>query len=654
MKLVFYFLLWFILLVVPYPLLAQQTAADSLLAKIDKEPSDSLKAVYYYKLASTTYLQDANRAQEWANKGMQLTKERKLKDLDLDFLNLSGVIYLKLNEYDKSIETHFKVLKLREAKGDKKGMVRAFMNIGNVFNKSGDTKQALRYYQESLTLAEQIRDNQSIGNLYNNISNIYSQDALDNGKPDAIKQAVQYLLKTIQFAKKNVPDQDLSNTYILLSYVYLKDDKLELSKKYTDLAVALTDKTKDKLAGSYARINRANILVKQGLFEEATQEVARIKKLIRESGLDYLNDEFSTDFEKIAKAVKEKDTSVLLTDKDSLLRVSEEEAGLQRLKVREELREKYESEKKDLENKNLLLENRSIEQEANRIKILWVATGAIVLILAMLFVLIRKKNHLLNEERERLLEANEEIRQQTEMIKEQHRSLMEAERFRSRIFSVVSHDLRAPISTFQSLLSFSKIAEIPPEDIRSSLLKIGLEVNIASTMLDELLVWSAGQMSSEELRLVPIEVREIVQSSQLLFQERITMKSLALINDVSDTLVVQGDRKRFEFIIRNLISNAIKFSFTGRPITIGAEQSDTELQIYVKDEGVGMSEEQLLSLKSISTKKSHPGTWEEKGTGLGLLLCDDFAARMGWSISVSSQEGFGSIFYIHIPLSDIR
>ncbi|EEI93024.1 ATPase/histidine kinase/DNA gyrase B/HSP90 domain protein [Sphingobacterium spiritivorum ATCC 33300] len=289
-------------------------------------------------------------------------------------------------------------------------------------------------------------------------------------------------------------------------------------------------------------------------------------------------------------------------------------------------------------------------EETNLIRLLVVGIVVSKLIVAVLFVLFYRKNKQLSKERQSLVDANAEINRYVGRIEEQNRALVEAEQFKAKIFSVVSHDLRVPVSTFQTLLSFSRVVEIPPEEIRKTLIKIGSELDDSSKMLDEVLIWAAEQMTNEKIILAPLSAYERVEEAYHLFYERISFKQLIFMNNIPKDFVLMGNKKIVDLIIRNLISNAVKFSLSGQEIVVGLSSSPANHILYVQDNGVGMSEEQVASLQTATIKSSSEGTFKEKGAGIGLVLCYDFAHRLGWNINVSSKEGSGSIFQIQIPV----
>lgn len=627
-----------------FPAHGQNSGWDKLDKQLAEASSDSTRILAYYKVASEIYRSNPQEAQEIVSKGLNLISEKKFEPLQIDLLNLQGVIYLKMNNFDESVKTHFKVLKKREERNDKKGVMLSYLNIGNVFNKSYDPDLALKYYQRALDLAKELRDTRNRANISTNIGNIYAQNALNGEKKQDVAHAIDYLVKTVEFCKANAPEVDLFNTYILLSYLYLKADKLEWSTYYTDLAIDITAKKKDPVGESYARINRANIYVKEKRFDLAAKEVALIKRVIAESGFTNLTEDLQGDFDKIAKAIKEQDAHLILSDQDSSDRKFHEDAEVLRVRIREELREKYESEKKELENKNLLLKNVSVEREAHWVKLMWLTTFFILLIISIMVLLLIRKNRLLREEKRK-------VDQQAAEIRHQHEELIHADRFRSSIFSVVSHDLRSPIATFQTLLSVAKIVDLPANEIKEMLLHIGYQVEVASKMLDDLLVWSSQQMADDKLEIQTVYPLHVIEECQQLFADRIHLKKLNVTIDISAELAIKTDLKRFEFIIRNIFNNAIKFSLSGKSVVIGQQENPQSIIISIRDEGLGMDAATIRSLQDKGFQKSFEGTFHEKGTGIGLLLCHEFAKRIDCTISIESTIGFGSTFYIQISKS---
>jgi len=157
-------------------------------------------------------------------------------------------------------------------------------------------------------------------------------------------------------------------------------------------------------------------------------------------------------------------------------------------------------------------------------------------------------------------------------------------------------------------------------------------------------------MSNEQIEFATISIYDTVMQSVQLFEDRIRLKKLTVVYYIDKNLTVYTDGKRLEFIIRNMINNAIKFSFIGKPIKINAKEQNGEVIIAIEDQGSGIDEIKLAALRRKGRIFSTLGTLEEKGTGIGLMLSQEFAERIGCRISISSTVGLGSIFSLHVPM----
>ena len=172
--------------------------------------------------------------------------------------------------------------------------------------------------------------------------------------------------------------------------------------------------------------------------------------------------------------------------------------------------------------------------------------------------------------------------------------------------------------------------------------------------MEDLLIWSQTQRG--EIDYHPEMIKPEILAGRVISLQRLSAvnKKIELKNIVDSDLEVYADGKLVMTILRNLVSNAIKFTQEGGTIEIGSASSDAAEDgmavIYVKDNGVGMPAEKLNLLFRVDTNVSTPGTLGEKGTGLGLILCKEFAEKNGGNISVTSNPGEGSRFEFHLPL----
>ncbi|WP_237144482.1 sensor histidine kinase [Pontibacter pamirensis] len=252
----------------------------------------------------------------------------------------------------------------------------------------------------------------------------------------------------------------------------------------------------------------------------------------------------------------------------------------------------------------------------------------------------------------------QELNQTVEQLKESEHKLLRLNQLKDRFFSIISHDLRTPLATLDSflniLLNFSH--KMQPEQMQKLANHTQLSVHNLQALLENLLQWAASQTSSDHsMRFEPqlLQVQELVQRNLDLLQDTADAKGVSWQVTVSPQLLVFADANMLDFIIRNLLHNAIKFSKDGDIVKLQAQiNAEGTAEIAVTDEGIGMVAEVLDSLfhaehPAITTK----GTDNEKGTGLGLLLCRLFVERCGGAINVQSEEGKGTRFWFILPLA---
>lgn len=237
-------------------------------------------------------------------------------------------------------------------------------------------------------------------------------------------------------------------------------------------------------------------------------------------------------------------------------------------------------------------------------------------------------------------------------IQEQKKELESLNHFKDRVFSVVSHDLSTPISNIHSLLVFFEDGDFTEAEMREQFKKLGANVSDTVAMLDNLLSWSRNQFKGAITNPITIQLNEIVSREADLFRVKGEKKGVRISNMLGDGLHVYADPDAMRIVFRNLISNAIKFCRAGDTITIAADHSTdgNKVEVSIQDSGTGMAPELLDKLFKDKEHITTYGTSNEKGTGLGLLLCKELIEQNGGSIWCSSEPGKGSTFYVTLPV----
>lgn len=241
-----------------------------------------------------------------------------------------------------------------------------------------------------------------------------------------------------------------------------------------------------------------------------------------------------------------------------------------------------------------------------------------------------------------------------EGLKEKKRfqdQLVELSASRDKFFSIISHDLK---SSFNAILGFSELleqdyGELDDRERKEYVYNIRESARNAFKLLENLLEWSRVQTGNIAFIPEDLSISRLVLENFLLLKPLAQKKNIHLFSRVSIDLMARGDLNSVLTILRNLISNAIKFTPAGGKVTVEAEKNGRMVFISVRDTGVGISAANIAKLFVTGESFKTAGTDNEKGTGLGLILCKEFAEKNGGSIKVTSEEGKGSCFTFTLP-----
>ena len=233
-------------------------------------------------------------------------------------------------------------------------------------------------------------------------------------------------------------------------------------------------------------------------------------------------------------------------------------------------------------------------------------------------------------------------------IAQKNKELKRLNLFKTKLFAVVSHDLRSPISSAVNVMNLLNHKLISKEEIESLLPDLNTRTSNLLDLLNNIFQWAEGQISSNEIELAEFEITTVLKELEEELSDRLKDKNLYLKFDRTNHVSICSNAGFLRVLLRNLIVNAIKFSKSGNPIEVSIIDTSSQIQISVTDTGVGMSENQIKSL--FTNEVIHTvGTQGESGSGLGLSLCEDFVRRLGGKMSVESTKGKGSTFTIFLP-----
>lgn len=640
-------LVWILPFVLPF----QQSQTDSLKKVIETTTDDSVKASSLYNLSKLYYTFDQDTAILYGKEAASLANQKDLKKIEANALNIIGVSFLIKSDYEESLSTHLEALGIRETLQDTTGIIESTMNLGNIYYRLHELEKAVVQYQKSLTLAQLINHERAMSLLYNNLGSYYLDRWLSRKESEDFNQTKDYLEKSKAIKEKLNDKRSLTNTLLQLGELYYESGEKQKGIRLLTQALEIAEEmnnTEGRLSslGTLSDYHRDNNSLDQALdfaaqaYELAQQINSNYQISIASSkmaNLSALNKDFEKayEFQRINKA-----------SDDSIFNDSRE-------KIRAELEIQYESDKKDLENQKLIKDQELAELAISRKNELLIIFIIVALLLIGLAWYQLKTNQKLRAAHKELKEINakvqsqyQQIQLQSEELNSNNLELKQANNFRDKLFSIISHDLRKPFSSLTISLDLWKSGDLSKKEMDFVLSSIASDANAASNLLANLLTWARTQMSSDKVKKTEISLSELISENQSLFAKQLEQKNLKLENYIPSDLKIITDRDRLNFIIRNILSNSIKFTPIGGDITVAVDSANPST-IIIRDSGIGMDQAQQESLFN-NKQFSTDGTNGEQGTGIGLMLSKDFADSIGATISVESEEGKSTTFRMEL------
>lgn len=287
-------------------------------------------------------------------------------------------------------------------------------------------------------------------------------------------------------------------------------------------------------------------------------------------------------------------------------------------------------------------------------------------LLGILFIfyglyLIKKENNdyqaSLLSKNDELVEMNEEVRSQKEkvaekvkLLEEQAIQLNEVDAFKTRLFSIVSHDLKNPMYALRNLFLEIQDNRVPAGEIKKMVPHIIKDLNYTTGLMDNILHWAKSQMHAGSVIPQAFDVTGLI--NEIIQQHRLQaeIKGININCEAEKPIIIYADKDMISLVIRNLLANAIKFTPENGLVSIGVNTMNSCVEIFVMDSGEGMDQDTMTKINS-SNYYSTKGTSNEPGTGLGLMLCKEFLIKNKGQMHIESTPGEGSTFSFTLPLA---
>ncbi len=252
----------------------------------------------------------------------------------------------------------------------------------------------------------------------------------------------------------------------------------------------------------------------------------------------------------------------------------------------------------------------------------------------------------------KLERANQLLSQQKTELQDQYSELERLNNTKDRFFSIIGHDLRNPISSIINIVQLVESDQITADQTKEIMKQLGPAAKNTINLLENLLQWAMINNDDITFKSEKLNVNQLIDENLKLLEPHAHNKKISLLRGNFEADAIMGDANMISTVIRNLITNAIKFSEEGSEVRIEANRQNGFVTIDVIDQGVGLTEEEILDIRKLSLDSSRRGTAGERGTGLGLTLCMEFLKKHGGHLSIESKPNEGSKFSIYLPVAE--
>jgi signal transduction histidine kinase/Flp pilus assembly protein TadD len=644
----------FFLLILNFTVAFAQSNLDSLLKNIAGQ-SDTAKIRILTDKCWENRGKNPQFAIECANEAVKIAEKLKNRSLQAKAVNLLGVVNRNLGNYDKALRNYKQALQLAEEAKDSLQIAYSYNNIGGIYRLEGNNKLALDYILQALKIFENIGDKSGITYCTINIGLIYKNQ-------ESYLKALEYLNYTVRIRDEINDKPGKALALNLIAEVYFAMNEINVALKYYKEVEKLYYEVNDQkglaavwngiggvyyLKGEYnsalefrnkalelcikigyreGEISSYNGLImiyaKLNRFDKAEENLNKAKKSISNIRAAYLELSCYKSWSEYYEMKKDYKQALFYNKKYIVLKDSV--LSQENIELVSSMEAAYKSEKMSKENALLLKDVELQKKQRNYFLII----AALVLVIGAILY-----------NRYRAMKVVSDKYRELNIVKD-------------KFFRIIAHDLRTP---FNTILGYSEILKEDFNDlIDEEKLTLASDINESANksyqLLENLLVWSQAHTGSIEFKPTKLNLLNLINESISVHKTTAKSKNLLLEINCPRDLEIEADEQMITTVIRNLVSNSIKFTETGK-ISVIVTRLNSSIKFIVRDTGAGIDDETKSKLFKLDQYITNRGTRGEKGTGLGLLLCKEFIEKHNGKIWIESEINKGSDFIFTIPIS---
>ncbi|MBX3042262.1 MAG: tetratricopeptide repeat-containing sensor histidine kinase [Candidatus Kapabacteria bacterium] len=655
---------------------------DSLVRYYQVSNIDSLKVDGLVDIIDYLSKTNPSKAAEFIDTLDDLTIKLNDNNHRINFYIQKSIFFAKTSKLQESNEILLRAINIFDDLTKPFFKANVYMNLGINFLRLGDYTSSINYLNKSIDICKENDLTALLGSNYITLGII-------NHEAGNLSRSKQYYFDAEKIFIELKQEERLSMVYNNLANVYKSLDSLDLAIEYLDKSISIYEKLKIVTRLSTAYHNKGVYLAGMKNYGEAIESLNKsieIKKIANDQigmGVSLLgisqvydlleNYDYSIKYLNEALEIfKANDTKKHLLDAYQVLhnlyaakgdyKSSYESLSIyhnlkdsifneNNQRMINELNANYDLSSKEIENQNL-----RIQSDRQQYYII-IAILIVVLIgsLAVLYFIknrtMKKINKLLEDNKNKIESQNAKLEILNNELTTANYHLKELNDTKDKYFSIISHDLKGPISSQNNLIEMllNREEDLTVEEKKEYLDLVFESAQNTYKLLENLLIWGNLQMKRNTAHFTNLNLLNLVQNVLDNLTLQITMKNIKLKISIPETVFMVADVSMIATILRNLTNNSVKFTNQGGLIEISYSHSDGNHLIVIKDSGIGMNNDIIEKLFRIDAEISRPGTNNEKGTGLGLIICKEFVEIHNGKIWAESTPAVGTKFFVTIP-----
>ncbi len=651
-----------------------QSLIDSLENKLKSNITDSLKVNTLIELSREYQYSDLKKSLTLAEQAVKISESKELGITRAKAYHILGTYLGVSGDYGSSAKYNDLALSIRMQKKDTAGIARSYNalgedfrafgrfdeayfyytwshrfaskakdslmmaialhNIGSVFKSLKQYDKALSYFKITQQLSDEIGDHEGKAYNYDEIGDVYRLQ----GKYDSAIWALNYSL-SVSRGRKFVINELVPATLIKMAQTYLAKGDPKTALTYYDSAYILYQNSDNDYGTALINLGRGKVLATEKKFADAEKLMDSSYKVAMSVRSWTLQIDCASALSGLYEAKGDFSLSLKYYKQFKHLGDSLNNQGMETKMLQDQVR--FETAAKE---EQIIALTKLEELRKNELKKQELISNILVVVVALVVILL----FTVYRSGQRRIRINKLLLEHQEEIKRRSEELEQLNQVKDKFFSIISHDLRSPMNALSAILNMLDNKQIKPEEFEQVTKELKVQFNHTKTLINNLLDWALLQMDKLKIQQEKLDLTNIVEENFKLLKS-LNTKATTLVNNIPQGTACVGDLNMVNLVLRNLVLNAIKFTESGGTVEVSVNSgNNNDWIVSVRDNGIGINPDVQKILFEKTSGYSTRGTANEKGTGLGLILCKEFVEKNGGKIWLESEMGKGSTFHFTI------